>query len=248
MKADELAYGSRGRASEPDGNAAGSAILAIPGPSHPVPPEGVFRAQGTVDMPCLVPCFSAMLVDRHSGKTYPLRNGDSFLVGRTEGCSIVLDDPSTSRIHARIWSERGACFAEDLGSTNGTFLNGRRIASFERVSVPFGSIARFGASFLWIEEGNRRHCAKDGVPMGCARDDPAGSWVEEESVGPLAEDLLQGGTSAPSPRDVPLGGLGVSGRPVMQAPSPPQAGEFPKTLPRVPMQSGCRLEDEKTER
>jgi len=48
-------------------------------------------------------------------------------IGREAGNDIVLEDPQVSRHHARLTQQGGLYIVEDLGSTNGTFLNGRRV-------------------------------------------------------------------------------------------------------------------------
>ncbi len=51
--------------------------------------------------------------------------GDELTVGRASGCSIVLaEDTFVSQVHARLWARDGDVFVEDLGSRNGTFVNG----------------------------------------------------------------------------------------------------------------------------
>lgn len=62
-------------------------------------------------------------VDRAGGE-YPL--GEELTVGRAAGCSIVLDEQYVSQVHARIFIRDGSVFVEDLGSTNGTWVNGSR--------------------------------------------------------------------------------------------------------------------------
>lgn len=62
------------------------------------------------------------------------RKGATFLVntemriGRTSNCAISIpDDAFVSQIHARVFTDGTTTWIEDLGSTNGTYLNGSRI-------------------------------------------------------------------------------------------------------------------------
>ena len=50
-----------------------------------------------------------------------------LMVGRDPACDIVLDDPSVSRRHARVFLAEGGVYLEDLGSQNGTMVNGAAI-------------------------------------------------------------------------------------------------------------------------
>ncbi|MCK4317111.1 MAG: FHA domain-containing protein, partial [Anaerolineae bacterium] len=52
---------------------------------------------------------------------------DSTSLGRDPGNDIMIDDPQVSRQHARIMRQGGLMVIEDLGSTNGTFVNGVRL-------------------------------------------------------------------------------------------------------------------------
>ncbi len=50
-----------------------------------------------------------------------------FLVGRHPSCQLVIDDPSVSRRHAQVYLHNGEMWLRDLGSRNGTFVDGRQL-------------------------------------------------------------------------------------------------------------------------
>lgn len=60
---------------------------------------------------------------------------DEILVGREVECSITLDSGHISRYHAKICLVNGDVVVEDLRSTNGTFINGRRLSAPQSLSV-----------------------------------------------------------------------------------------------------------------
>jgi hypothetical protein len=73
---------------------------------------------------------SAKLIVRfgpHPNQEYPLPQ-HTVTIGREPINDIVMNDPEVSRRHTRISFRDGGFMAEDLGSTNGTFVNGRRLA------------------------------------------------------------------------------------------------------------------------
>jgi pSer/pThr/pTyr-binding forkhead associated (FHA) protein len=61
-----------------------------------------------------------------AGRTFPL--GDELTLGRAAGCQVTLDDTYVSQLHARIFRRDGELFVEDLGSTNGTYLNRAKVS------------------------------------------------------------------------------------------------------------------------
>lgn len=70
----------------------------------------------------------------------------STQIGRGAGCAIRLSDTYVSQLHARLYGEDGSWFVEDLGSTNGTFLNDRKVAS--PVEVHAGDVVKVGKTVL----------------------------------------------------------------------------------------------------
>jgi pSer/pThr/pTyr-binding forkhead associated (FHA) protein len=60
-----------------------------------------------------------------SGRVYDL--GEELTVGRAAGCQITLDDTFVSQLHARVFHREGQYLVEDLGSTNGTYLNRQKV-------------------------------------------------------------------------------------------------------------------------
>jgi DNA-binding winged helix-turn-helix (wHTH) protein len=80
----------------------------------------------------------ALMVDDRST---PLVNGE-YLIGRTDEADIRVDTPEVSRRHAVLVVRRGTVSVEDLGSKNGTFLDGRPVTGREVVRP--GAIIRLG--------------------------------------------------------------------------------------------------------
>jgi pSer/pThr/pTyr-binding forkhead associated (FHA) protein len=63
--------------------------------------------------------------DQH-GRAYSL--GEELTIGRAAGCQITLDDTYVSQLHARVFLRDGSYYVEDLGSTNGTYLNRKKVS------------------------------------------------------------------------------------------------------------------------
>ena len=61
------------------------------------------------------------------GVTFPLE-GDQLIIGRDSSNSVAINDAEISRKHSRLSFQGGKYVLEDLGSTNGTFVNGQRLA------------------------------------------------------------------------------------------------------------------------
>ena len=84
------------------------------------------------------------------GQIYPLEKSE-MVIGRDLGNDIVISDSEVSRRHARIFMQGNNYVIEDLGSTNGTFVNGQRLTG-SYVLRP-GEIITFGETLSLVFEG-----------------------------------------------------------------------------------------------
>jgi hypothetical protein len=75
-------------------------------------------------------------------------DGRPFTIGRANDNTIVLRDGRASRHHARIDARRGSLVLSDLGSTNGSFVNDRRVQS---IALGEGDRVRVGTTTLLVE-------------------------------------------------------------------------------------------------
>jgi pSer/pThr/pTyr-binding forkhead associated (FHA) protein len=79
-----------------------------------------------------------------AGRTYEL--GQEITVGRAAGCHITLDDTYVSQLHARVSARDGVVYVEDLGSTNGTYLNRQKVTG--AVAASAGDRLQVGGTVL----------------------------------------------------------------------------------------------------
>lgn len=75
---------------------------------------------------------------------------EALTIGRGRGNSIVLDDMLVSRQHVRITADTDGLVLEDLGSRNGTYVNGRRV---ERTHLSEGDRIGIGAATFEVRDG-----------------------------------------------------------------------------------------------
>jgi pSer/pThr/pTyr-binding forkhead associated (FHA) protein len=76
--------------------------------------------------------------------------GKGATMGRSDSAEIRVDDPFASSAHARIFARGDFMYLEDMGSTNGTYLNGRQVKTAERLKV--ADVIRIGDSEYRYEE------------------------------------------------------------------------------------------------
>jgi len=69
--------------------------------------------------------------------------GEESVIGRSDYSSILIADPSVSRVHASITQRDGKTFIQDLGSRNHTFVNGEQVGEAP-VQIDIGDTIRIG--------------------------------------------------------------------------------------------------------
>ncbi|GMQ93932.1 MAG: hypothetical protein BMS9Abin12_1414 [Acidimicrobiia bacterium] len=70
------------------------------------------------------------------------------VIGRSPNADIRISDPYSSEFHARVGIQDGQVVVHDLGSTNGTYVNGRRVTS--PTSVGRGDTVQIGKTILEV--------------------------------------------------------------------------------------------------
>lgn len=76
--------------------------------------------------------------------------GESATMGRSQNAEVPIEDPFASSAHARIFPRGQFMYIEDMGSTNGTYLNGRQLRRPEQLKT--ADVIRIGETEYRYEE------------------------------------------------------------------------------------------------
>ncbi|HEX4513578.1 MAG TPA: FHA domain-containing protein, partial [Polyangiaceae bacterium] len=88
---------------------------------------------------------------KYQGGEFPVTANKEIIVGRSSDLDMVLVEDMVSRKHARINLQADGIWIEDLGSTNGTFVNGEKI---KRARLKEGDRILIGTSILKVIAGD----------------------------------------------------------------------------------------------
>ena len=83
-----------------------------------------------------------------TGQSAALADG-VIMIGRGADCQIILDDDYVSTRHARVVSGENGIYVEDMGSTNGSYVNGQRITAPTLITM--SDTVRIGKTILKLE-------------------------------------------------------------------------------------------------
>jgi len=112
------------------------------------------------------------------GILFPI-TADRLMIGREEACNIIIQDPEVSRRHCELAWKEGDFVLQDLGSTNGTFVNGVQITA--PVVLKPGDSVGIGQTMMVLELETEGGAG----PMGYEQ--PAAAGMPGGTV-PLAEE------------------------------------------------------------
>ena len=110
------------------------------------PTAGGRRARKGADGPPVPAGPSSVVVHPADGKPRSVKIGPSMTIGRAPECELLIDDTYASSQHARLFGKNGSWYVEDLGSTNGTFVNDQKLAAPAMVQP--GDKIRIGTTTL----------------------------------------------------------------------------------------------------
>lgn len=83
----------------------------------------------------------------HEGQTFDL--DDELTIGRSPGCGVPMtDDIYASTVHARLYRQKDQLWVEDLGSTNGTYVNSEKITHARRLGK--GDVLQAGSTVFEV--------------------------------------------------------------------------------------------------
>ncbi|HTX80300.1 MAG TPA: FHA domain-containing protein [Longilinea sp.] len=150
------------------------------------------------------------------GKEFPLEKSE-LVIGRDQGNDIVIVDPEVSRRHARVFQQGGGYVIEDLGSTNGTYVNGQRLTG------PY--VLRSGELINLGEHISLLYDVSIFDPDATVASSTSGSYA------PPTRQPAPAAANVPAPAPAPAKGTpapaGFSG----QVPTPPEEAKPRKRLP-----------------
>ena len=129
-------------------------------------------AQSVEDKPVLIAQTGPL-----NGKRWPIK--DSMLLGREDGCEIVIPNRQVSRSHARITPTEEGVLLEDLGSKNGTHINGKQLQ--QPIYLQDGDIIQIALAQLFVFISSDATMPLDGTQVDLLPETPRRLRLEKRS-------------------------------------------------------------------
>jgi hypothetical protein len=183
---------------------------------------------------------------KYQGGEFPLDEGVVYTVGRANDSDMVLVEDMVSRNHATLTVQNDTPILEDLGSTNGSFVNGDRV---RRVELKEGDRILFGTSIIrLVRATDATHALAGMTPMEALRasaeaSNPVGGRLPEPPAPAAGRTMAMGAIPAPPAPiglTMPPGAAGGAALAAAAAPAPaaPPAQLAPPPLAPIPTDPG----------
>jgi len=164
------------------------------------------------------------------GKVYPLEAAE-ISIGRDSSNMVAINDAEVSRRHARMELRGSAYMIQDLGSTNGTFVNGTRITGMQVLNP--GDTVAFGEGIVLLfdiaEDANATVLSAKAPPTAVQR--PAPAPAPMPAPAPIPAPIRP---PAPAPAPAPVRPPAPAAVPTPVRPSTPPAVPTPAYSGQVP--------------
>ncbi len=131
--------------------AAFEAVAATPGPAGPPSLDGRTAVMPVVEDPATAATPVTLVIHEPGREPRALLLTGVVRLGRAADNDIVLDDGIVSRVHGRLAPRHGTWVFQDLGSSNGSFLNGHPVTE---AALGIGDELRLGATRLTVGPGH----------------------------------------------------------------------------------------------
>lgn len=112
---------------------------------------------------------------------------DRVTIGRDPMSDVVMNDPEVSRNHARLVRAEGVYTLQDLGSTNGTFVDGKRLG-VEAVALADGQMIGLGSNVLMVYQTTAKEIDQGTVMAMPASEDAAPSDSPAIDAKPVVQE------------------------------------------------------------
>jgi adenylate cyclase len=145
------------------------------------------------------------LVAKSGTPSVEISPGRTLIVGRTEDCDLPIADPTVSRRHAELALVDSGLRLRDVGSTNGTFVDGRRVS--EAVALPGAQIAFGKVGFDLLDEQ-----APPVLSLPGLSDAPVDGTIVRQMKVRGSADVVAQLEEAPAGRVLRIGGRTVAAR------------------------------------
>jgi pSer/pThr/pTyr-binding forkhead associated (FHA) protein len=213
----------------------GKTVLQVTDASGRVPKPTRLGAAPATEVSALA--SGELLVKEGAAEGRVITLDDELVIGRAEsGEGRLGNDPELSRRHARVFRDgQGRWSIEDLGSANGTFVNGVRISDPQPLQV--GDAVRLGRTTLEMTAAAGAAAAATPAPASPAPSPSPPSTPAAAPPAPASPAPPRPATPAPSPPPVPAEPA-PRPAPARPAPTPP-----PDALPFGSVFAGCRVDE-----